>query len=138
MSPRQKQSSRSRKVKKPPRSATPVKDLSQGEEIQHYNAILIEEIRSEMKMVVEHVTTSEERIMARMDERFLEVDQSFDDVRRILSYHTELFRKNDERWQKNDERWQKAEIKLDQIASKLDAVVEKVEKHDVILKRQTA
>ena len=40
----------------------------------HYNAILLEEIRSQMQLVIETVEGSEARLIQRMDERFERVD----------------------------------------------------------------
>lgn len=103
-----------------------------------YNAILIEELRSEFKFVIEHVTGVEERLTRRMDEKF-------EDVRKILTHHSDLlnengesWKKNEERWQKNEEHWQKNDVRLERIEQKLDTVIEKVAEHDITLKKLTA
>jgi uncharacterized protein (DUF3084 family) len=106
------------------------KPLSSAAQIQHYNALLIEDLKSDFKFVVEHMNGIEKRLTERMDRTDAANQQRFDTIEAILKLHSQHFQKNEERWQKNEERWQKNEERLGRIETKLDQVVEKVERHD--------
>jgi len=109
---------------------TKVSDPASAKEIQHYNAVLIEELKSQFQMVTENTKTSEERLTKNMNERFAEQDDRFKTFEIILKYHTELFWKNDKRWEDNGKRFVVIEKKLDTVIEKLDKVSEKVDRHD--------
>ncbi|EKD52052.1 MAG: hypothetical protein ACD_62C00126G0008 [uncultured bacterium] len=44
--------------------------------IEHYNAILLEEMRSEFKFVIEHTSDIEKRLNARMDEHMQRINKT--------------------------------------------------------------
>lgn len=126
--------------------------------IQHYNAVLIEDLRSEFKFVVEHVSDVERRLTEKIDDSNTEHRERFKTIEAILKLHTEMlhengerwkrnedrwnqnerrweqndkrWEQNDKRWEENDKRWEENERKLTRIEEKLDHVAEKVERHD--------
>lgn len=134
-------------------------DTSTAKSIAHYNGILIEELNSKFKFVVEHVTGVEARLMGRMDEKFSEIDDNFDQVRKVLGYHSQLLEKHgqildhhsqvlekhsqilDHHGQVLDdhtESFRKNELAHREIMAKLDRVADKIEEHDIILQKLTA
>ncbi len=123
-------------------------------EMEHYNAVLIESLRADFKFVIEKVEGSETRIMQVMNTRFAEHEEYFRQIMKVLAHHSEMFQKNDQRWEQNDKRWdqndkrweqndqrweqnekrwQQAERSFDLINAKLDSVTMKVEDHDLKL-----
>ena len=130
-----------------PSKTTPKKEsviMTSAQEIQHYNAIMIEELRSQFRAVIEHSTSIEQRLVARMDQTDEKTERRFQDIETILKQHSELHRQNlarwdanDKRWDANDKRWdandkrlEKIEQRLTGIESKADQTGEKVEAHD--------
>ncbi|MBU4484250.1 hypothetical protein KKA47_02385 [bacterium] len=67
---------------------TEVKNLSGKETIEHYNAILIESLKSEMKGVIEVVEESEAKSEKRDRELLKEMNQRFGTVEAALTHHT--------------------------------------------------
>lgn len=94
-----------------------------SEQVAHYTAVLVEDLKDQFKFVIEKVEGMEERLILRMDERFAKQDERFDIIESILKEHSQMLQANEERWKQNDAR-------LGRIESKLDKVVDKVEQHD--------
>src|SRR3990167_11197033 len=83
MSPRKKSPSR-------PISTSRVEATdSKATEIQHYNAILIEELNSNVKLIAEKVMSLDEKFERKLNEGFKKVDQEFADIKAILGSHSE-------------------------------------------------
>jgi len=59
------------------------------EKIEHYNAILIEELTSQFKFVTEHMMSIEERLAKKMDDKFGQVDSRFDIIEKTLENHSD-------------------------------------------------
>ena len=133
-----------------------------SQDIAHYNAILIEEIRSDLKAVVDHVLGVESRLSQRMEQYQTETRERFQIIESVLSHHTQMFQQNEERWQQNEKRWQQNEKRweenerrwekneerwenneesltgiadrLAQVENKLDRVTYRVDQHEEALK----
>ncbi|GEM_PF-3063488 len=113
-------------------------------EIQHYNAVLIEALKSDFRAVTEGMNGMEVRLVRRMDETDQKNEKRFDDIEAILRLHTHKFEENDKRWESNEKRLDRidgrltnvevrltgVESRLTNVETKLDLVVDKVEKHD--------
>lgn len=115
--------------------------MSKTETLIHRQTILIENLESNFKFVIEKVDGMEERINRRADERFAQQDERFDRIEAVLRVHSQLLNQNEERWKQNEkrwvengERWAKNDNCLERIETKLDTVIEKVERHDVEIK----
>lgn len=113
----------------PPRK-NPPPYKNRAEEIAHYNGVLIENLRDEFRMVIEHVDGVKEQLIRRMDERFAKQDGRFDVIEAVLRHHSQMLQTNEERWTRNEVRLEGIESRLGGIESKLDQVIEKVERHD--------
>lgn len=105
--------------------------------VEHYNAVLIEDLHSKMDFVIEHMNGVETRLSEKMDNIQQENNKRFDNIEGVLQYHSTLLNQNEVRWNQNDERWEQAEQRFDRIderfdrlETKLDKVAEKVEQHD--------
>lgn len=114
------------------------------ETVEHYNAVLIEDLHSKMGLVIENMTGVEARLSEKMDSMQQENNKRFDNIEAVLQYHStilnkhstllneneERWKRNEERWNQNEERWNQNEQRLDRIETKLDKVADKVEQHD--------
>lgn len=108
-----------------------------SEQVAHYTAVLVEDLKDQFKFVIEKVEGMEERLILRMDERFTKQDERFDIIESVLKEHSRMLQanegrwnQNEERWNRNEERWKQNDTRLNRIESKLDKVVNKVEQHD--------
>ena len=112
--------SRDKKSKLPPDAST--------KEYQHYNAVLLEEIRSQMNGVIETVQLTGQRL-----------DEKIDGVEKRLTERLEIVemvvRGNSEDIKKNSEDIKKNTVTIQRLEQKLDPVIEKVERHDVDILR---
>ena len=77
-------------MKKEPKAMirTPVKDLKKSDSIEHYNAVLLEDIKSKMEQVIEVTETTKESIHKEMNEFREEVNQRFDMVESVVRAHS--------------------------------------------------
>ena len=82
----------------------------------HYNAILLEEIRSQMNGVIETVQLTKESLETKIDESKDELKQEIQILQIAVGKNSEDIKKNSE------------DIK--RLEQKLDLVVEKVDRHD--------
>jgi phosphoribosylaminoimidazole-succinocarboxamide synthase len=76
-----------------------------AKDIQHYNGILIESLKSEFRLVNERMDHLEQRLICRMDETDLRNERRFRDIESILRLHTEYHRQHFESWKENDKKW---------------------------------
>ena len=106
--------------KKTSKKAAPPASAAQ---IQHYNAILIEDLKSEFRFVVEHMSGIEQRLTDRMDKTDAANNERFDNIEAVLKIHSQMLQENSKRWEANEKR-------MERIETKLDNVIEKVERHD--------
>lgn len=67
---------------------TPVRDLTNRETVEHYNAVLIEEIKDQMKQVLEAVDTSVGGVRQELGEFRKETHERFNDVEAVLHEHS--------------------------------------------------
>ena len=74
------------------------------EKIEHYNAILIEELTSQFKFVTEHMVSIEERLVKKMDEKFDKIDTRFDMIEKTLEVHSNRLGKVEDRLGKVEDR----------------------------------
>lgn len=61
------------------------------EKIEHYNAILIEELTSQFKFVTEHMMSIEERLTKKIEEKSSQSDSRFDIIEKTLELHSQKF-----------------------------------------------
>lgn len=109
-------------MKKPPKNTTG-EGFGAAENVAHYTAVLVEDLKDQFKFVIEHVSGMEERLIKRMDTRFSEHDARFDVIDMVLKGHSQSL-------QKIDSRLDGVESRLGKVESKLDHVIKKVERHD--------
>ncbi len=76
--------------------------LPPAEQIAHYNAILVEDLSSKFKLVLEKMSDFETRINHRVDERFNQLSARLD-------LHDLCFEENNRRWAQNERRWEESE-----------------------------
>ncbi len=109
-----------------------------------YQTALLEEMRSNMKLVLEHVSGLEGKMERRFSETQAQNNQRFDTIEAVLKEHSRMHQENLKRWDKNDQRWERTENRLIRIEDrlirvedrlsyvegKLDHVHYRVERHD--------
>ncbi len=137
-------------MRKKPTIKTPVKNLKKSETIAHYNAILIENIESNMKAVIESVEATESRLSNEMSEFRKEVNNRFEIVEGVLRIHSRDINelktdvsglKTDVSGLKTDVSGLKTEMhEMEQrLTEKIDKIVEKVDDHETrIIKLESA
>jgi len=110
---------------------------SKQSKIEHYNAILIEEIRSEMKFLAEMMMSLPDQIERKFEPRFSKIECEIADIKIILNEHTKMhqehFRRwdaNEKRWVANDKRWEANDRKLMQLEQKLDQIDKRIDLTD--------
>lgn len=74
------------------------------EKIEHYNAVLIEELTSQFKFVTEHMMGIKEELVKKMDEKFDKIDTRFDIIEKTLGIHSQKFIKIEDRLGKVEDR----------------------------------
>lgn len=75
---------------------TPVRDLTNRETVEHYNAVLIEEIKDQMKQVLEAVDTSIGGVRQELHDFRRETGQRFDTIETILRNHSKDIARTDD------------------------------------------
>lgn len=122
---------------------TPVKDLKKGESIEHYNAVLLEEIKSDMKQVIEGMESTKSSIHKEMQEFRGEVNEHFRMTDFAIAKHSEQLQniekdvstlKSDVSTLKSDVKEIKTTVKrmeekFDSHETRLTTVEEKIETH---------
>lgn len=68
---------------------TPIKDLGKHETIEHYNAVLLEKISSDVKQVIEGAEATRDTLRKEMREFRKEVNERFSMVDFVLGKHSE-------------------------------------------------
>lgn len=104
-----------------------IDELSQKETIAHYNAVMIEELRSQFKFVIEKSEGVEERTRQLINELHQKTEERFDDVDLVLRKHSEMFVQVDQRFDRlvkkvdgHDQRFESLEHKFDRLEKKVD------------------
>ena len=92
------------------------------EKIEHYNAILIEELTSQFKFVTEHMMSIEERLTKKMDDKFGQVDSRFDMIEKTLELHSQKFVKIDIQLDKIEGRLGSVENRLGSVENRTDTI----------------
>ncbi len=90
---------------------TPINQLNKAETIQHYNAVMIEELKSQFKFVIENMAGVELRLTQRIDALITKNQEEHDCFKLVLHRHSGLFEKIDQRFDKVDERFDSLEKK---------------------------
>ncbi|OGQ04798.1 MAG: hypothetical protein A2W61_04810 [Deltaproteobacteria bacterium RIFCSPLOWO2_01_44_7] len=119
--------SRDKKSKLPPDAST--------KEYQHYNAVLLEEIRSQMNGVIETVQLTGQRLDEKIDGVEKRLTERLEIVEMVVRGNSEDIKKNSEDIKKNSEDIKKNTVTIQRLEQKLDPVIEKVERHDVDILR---
>ncbi|HCU24666.1 MAG TPA: hypothetical protein DF383_06595 [Deltaproteobacteria bacterium] len=91
---------------------------------------MIEDLKSEFRFVVEHVSTLNQSLRGEINQMKVENNERFDRIETVLKSHSRMLQENEKRWKDNEKRWEDNEKRLERIETKLDDVVEKVERHD--------
>jgi len=102
---------------------------------EHYTAILIEELDSKFKFVVEHMSGIEERLSRDLREFKIETEANFKQVGRVLKFHSDLLEKNEERWKQNEQRWKQNEERWEKNEKRLEGVEHRLERVETRLER---
>lgn len=123
------------KPTKKPRPTNKAKKLKTNDpsvtSMEHYNAVLLEDINSKMETVIEYMGSVKNELIQRMDERFDEHDRQFEIIGKVLRHHSERFDAMDKRFDTMDKRFDAMDIKF-------DALSDKVQDHDITLKNLSA
>ncbi|MBI2346812.1 MAG: hypothetical protein HYV03_08070 [Deltaproteobacteria bacterium] len=96
----------------------------------HYNAILIEEMRSQMQLVIEKVEGVEERLITRMDDRFAKVDDQLQLLTSTTQEHSHRLNRLENKLDQTANKLDQTANKLDQTANKLDQIAHEL-KHEI-------
>src|SRR3989338_4710108 len=67
---------------------TPIEKLNKNETIEHYNAVLLEDIKSKMELVIEGMEITKEFIHKEVSEFRCETNQRFDMIEGIVREHS--------------------------------------------------
>ena len=67
---------------------TPIEKLNKNETIEHYNAVLLEDIKSKMELVIEGMEITKESIHKEVSEFRCETNQRFDMIEGIVREHS--------------------------------------------------
>ena len=67
---------------------TPIEKLNKNEAIEHYNAVLLEDIKSKMELVIEGMEITKESIHKEVSEFRCETNQRFDMIEGIVREHS--------------------------------------------------
>lgn len=121
------------------------KKTSKKTKVEHYNAVLIEELRSDFKFVVEHATSVEDRLNKKMDVKFEEVDQNFADIRKILHNFGNKFEDIDQNFsditrflnhmvRENNKRFENVDKRLESIDKRFESIDKRFGKLEIMLK----
>lgn len=117
-----------------------VSELSEEARIAHYSAVLVEDLKSQFKLVIEHVEGIREalgqkidileqkvdKLEQRVDKGFAENERRWQENERRWQENKQLWQENKRLWQENDG-WQHEAIKtLGRIESKLDNHEERI------------
>lgn len=102
--------------------------LTKLEKIQHYNAVLIEELRAQFGSVIDRVVALDEKFTQMFKDHAEENRQNFAEIRFTFKKVFEEFEENNKRWKENQSEHQK-------IIQEQKVVSEKVGLHDLILKK---
>lgn len=114
-------------TKKEGRTKKPPLKKPQWTEGQHYNAIMLEKVESQMSLVIEHMNGVEQRLIRAMDEKFDSQNQRFDMIEAVLKQHSQKL-------QVLENKMGNMEHRMDHLEQKIDKVIEKVEDHDKDIK----
>ena len=93
-----------------------IDELSHKESIAHYNAVMIEELRSQFKFVIEKSESSEGRLRQLIEDLRKENQEDHDDIKLVLRKNSDMFEQVDRRF--------------DILEKKVDGLEQKVESHD--------
>lgn len=118
---------------------------------EHYNAILLEEVRSQMELVLEKVTGSEDRLMTAIRELRIEHDQRFDVIEAVLRQHSQILQQHDRQFEKIGQRLDRVETQIvemrqelsstrQELSAKIDTTGVRLDHHeqDISLLKQAA
>jgi chromosome segregation ATPase len=67
---------------------TPLDKLNKGEKIEHYNAVLLEDLKSDMKAVIDGMESTKVTLRREMQEFRSEVNQRFDTIEFVVRQHS--------------------------------------------------
>lgn len=103
---------------------------SEKETVAHYNAVLIEGLKSDFRFVIEGLEGLRSELKQGMNEKFAEVDENFHTIRLVLQSHSRQFEKIDQRFEQIDHRFEKVNQRFDQIDQRFDQIDQRFEKVD--------
>lgn len=116
--------------KGPPQKKSTSKE-SGSSQIEHYNAILLEDMRSEFKFVTEGLVGLREEIERNRKEDKFETESNFRDMRSLLRA---LYDKNERDFSENQANFSDMKSSLANLSNQVEKVVDKVEQHDKDIK----
>lgn len=94
------------KVKTDDTHEKPAAKRKPSRSVAHYNAVLIEDLQSQFKLVIEHVEGFRDSIRQEMAEGFRQVHERLNVHEQYLKVNEKRWQDNEKRWQDNDKRWQ--------------------------------
>lgn len=97
---------------------------------ERYNAILIEDLKSEFRAVTEGMQTAKEEIIAEMDRRFEGTNQRLDNVELVLQQHSQILQEHSRKLDTVERVLQQHSQSLQRLETKVDKFAESVRQHD--------
>jgi vacuolar-type H+-ATPase subunit I/STV1 len=107
------------------RTDTPVEELSKKDTIEHYNAIMIEEIRSVVRAELEGMHSRMDSFEGRLESFRNEVNSRFDLVETAIKCNSQAIREL-----RND-----MDRRFSEMSDKMDHVIDRVDVHEERLTR---
>jgi len=103
----------------------------------NYDSVLFEQMNAKFDLIMEGMTSMEQRLNKRIDERFAKHDAHFDIIEGVLHQHSLHFTRIESRLDKVELRLDGVELRLDRVESrlnrvetKLDDVCSTIKRHD--------
>ena len=121
--------------KKKAKLRTPVANLNEKDSIEHYNAILIEEIQSSMKAVIETVHLSQEQTNRKFEKIETRMDQNHEDLKVAIAHNSTGIAKNGMAIEENTTAIKQLDSKVDANTKAIKQLDTKVDKNTVAIKQ---
>ena len=95
-------------------------------EQSHYNAVLLEEVRSQMNTVIETMEVNHTQLNEKIDGVEMRLTDRIEIVETVV-------KRNSAKLQEHDQRFDRLETDVKEIKAKLDDVAGKVDRHDEVI-----
>lgn len=104
--------------------------MDSAAQIEHYNAILIEDLRSQFRLVIEHVQTASSSLGERIDRFEQKTESRFEIIETILRQHSEILNEHSRILDEHSGILNEHSGVLRHLAKGMDALSDQVERQD--------